>query len=628
MSNTISGEGARRDRRKAMVYMRHPRIWDQFYGRITEGCRFFRDYFNYTLSDSAKVPTVNVVFVSSAGGGFGSGVINELSKMTKKGLEDRELSVRQWLILVGAPRNIDLADKELLHSQLNEFFLLRDVLFLQSRNNNNHTEVDPNGRTLTSGPYYNAVYVYPLMEMSPSEYKRTDQHIRDFILSKILLPAELYQGGSTRVMPLENLDNAIRQAELNYCRGERFSFGSFQVCHLSVPIISLVKWNELKDRERAIERLLEEDSETAELIKKRTEEMASADYMNVEIKDIESWLSALKSDTGNKIAPLKEAVAEVIAGLQFKLNQSRHNYEAVNSEKARYDDEIQKAREQLAHKNELNFIGKRSLRRAIENYQAILRPLQDDLMEKKEQLNKLQTLINKFIEIRDKIGIEHDQLKTELSTLREKLYNLQQVLERTQSPSGLAGFQLPFKEDELSRFREIFWVPGLRKIDQLPLSDIGMKVYGENRFLNIVNAAFRKAADAPIYVDFINSGDGGPKKYPVQMVNLVSGEANNLEYLQSVFQAELGLQGSGEYGVGWYIAQAENLGSSIYLAIEFDGIPPTQIKDLRKLEELYNSLRDRVQNGQCYPLSTAISLVNPIQSPIKEIGPHVNFPNP
>jgi hypothetical protein len=627
LSNTISGEGARRDRRKAMVYMRHPRIWDQFHGRITEGCRFFRDYFNYTLSDSARVSTVNVVFVSSAGGGFGSGVINELSKMTKKGLQDRELSVRQWLILVGAPRNIDLADKELVHSQLNEFFLLRDVLFLQS-SHSNQPEIDPNGRTLTSGPSYNAVYVYPLMEMSPEEYKRADQHIRDFILSKILLPSELFQGGGTRVLPLENLDNAIRQAELNYCRGERHSFGSFQVCHLSVPSIGLEKWNQLKDREQELEGTLAQDAQTLDLVSQRTAELASADYMNLETKDIDAWFSALKFDTQNRIPPLKEAVAGVIASFQAKLDHSRSEYEAVNVEKARYDEEIQKAREQLARKNELNILGKRRQHRAIDNFQAIIRPLQDDLLEKKEHLNKLQLLMNKFIELRDQIGKDHDHQKTELAELKEKIFRLQQELERTQSPSGLAGFQLPFKEEELYRFREIFWMPGLRKISKLALPEIGMKIYGENRFLNIINGAFRKAADAPIYVDFINSGDGGPKKYPVQMINLVSGEANDLAYLQSVFQAELGLHGSGEYGIGWYIAQAQNLGSSIYLAIEFDGIPPTQIKDLRRLEELYDALKDRIQNGQCYPLAATISLTNPSHSLMKEINSNVKYPNP
>jgi hypothetical protein len=627
LSNTISGEGARRDRRKAMVYMRHPRIWDQFHGRIMEGCRFFRDYFNYTLSDSARVPTVNVVFVSSAGGGFGSGVINELSKMTKKGLQERELSVRQWLILVGAPRNIDLADKELVHSQLNEFFMLRDVLFLQS-NHNNQPEIDPNGRTLMVGPSYNAVYIYPLIEMSPQEYKRADQHIRDFILSKILLPSELFRGGGTRVLPLENLDNAIRQAEINYCRGERFSFGSFQVCHLSVPSMGLERWNQLKDREQKLEGTLVQDAQTTEVVNQRIAELTSADYMNLETKDIDAWFSALKLDTQNRIPPLKEAVAGVIASFQTKLDQSRSEYEAVNVDKARYDEEIQKAREQLAIKSELNILGKRRLHRAIDNYQAILRPLQDDVLEKKEHLNKLQLLINRFIELRDQIGKDQNQQKNELSTLKEQIYKLQHELERTQSPSGLAGFQLPFKEDELDRFRETFWIPGQRKINLLPLSEIGMKIYGENRFLNIINGAFRKAADAPIYVDFINVGDGGPKKYPVQMINLVSGEANNLTYLQNVFQAELGLHGTGEYGIGWYIAQAQNLGSSIYLAIEFDGIPPTQIKDLRKLEELHETLKEHIQNGQCYPMASTISLTNPTQPLLKEINPNVKYPNP
>lgn len=156
-----------------------------------------------------------------------------------------------------------------------------------------------------------------------------------------------------------------------------------------------------------------------------------------------------------------------------------------------------------------------------------------------------------------------------------------------------------------------------------------MKIYGENRFLNIVNGAFRKAADAPIFVDFINTGEGGPKRYPVQMVNMVSGEANDLGYLQSTFQSELGLIGAGEYGIGWYIAKAQNLGSSIYLAIEFDGIPPTQIKDLKKLEELYDSLKDHIPCGQCYPLAATISLTNPTaQSPIKEIDQSVKYSDP
>lgn len=263
------------------------------------------------------------------------------------------------------------------------------------------------------------------------------------------------------MLPLENLDNAIRQAELNYCGGERFSFGSFQVCHLSVPIANLETWNEQKDRERDLEDLLGKDEKTLELVEKRASEMSSGDYMNIEMKNIDVWLSALKSETGNKIFPLRESVAKAISGFQTQLDQSKNEYETINAEKTKYDNEIQKAREELARKSELNVLGKRRLRRAVENYEAILRPLQDELVEKKERFNKLQTLMNKLIDLRDRIGKDEEQYKSELSDLKEKLYNLQNDLEKTQSPSGFAGFQLPFKREELDKFRETFWLPGL-----------------------------------------------------------------------------------------------------------------------------------------------------------------------
>jgi hypothetical protein len=610
LSTMLGGEGARRDRRKAMVYINHPRVKEQYKTRLMEIGHYFQDLLTSKLSDSARVPIVNVYYLSTTGGGFGSGSVNEIARITKHILEELGLGLRQWLILMGTPRKIDLADKELIHSQLSEYFLIKDILYLQTKTEPTiENNIDEQGNI---GPLYNGVYIFPLKEASPNEYANVNQQVRDFVLSKILMPSDSQNNCFERVLPIENYDNAIRQSDMAYCQGKRTTWGSFKTCHLTVPSELLKQWNQLNDELTALSAKLDESNSEQKAISQTISEMTFADYTQIDTPQIQVWYSGITSEANNKLYLVKQAVTKVATEFEEKSHELRSEAEKLEVEKKKYDDNIRLTREKLAQKNEFNFFSRRNLNRALENYEAVQATIQDKLLEKQGRSIKLQKIVNEFTAIRASIQNEIERSKSRQNEIIESLKLQETNLAISQLPGGSVGYQLPFKRPDLQKFREVFWLNGITNINAISLNDIGNKVFGENRYTNIIRNAFENILDAPIEVSFcLDSKGDGARNFPVEMVNIVSGEANSIKYIRSILQSEVGLSGNGEFGIGWVMAQSPYLDSSIYITVDFAGIPIHQINDFSKLEALYDAVKENFPNLLCYPNADQIRLSFP-----------------